>query len=258
MVDSSRQHLAERYSAGVYRLLWEQEKRPMPDAEAVRAVVSAAADGRADVLDVGAALVIVQAMRLELDLLEANVFDAAGDSGVPDESVAAVLELPGAAAAAARRRMLSAKRDLPRLAPDAPSPGRPEIAREAAGRAGRRAASAATRAAEAARNREQFRRQRRTRAAAGKTSPEDIETASAHASEARISSREANERVAMALLRAADTLDDLAKRNHEREHAAASGRDREQLKLRATEYAQTAELYRQMADQHLRRGEGTY
>lgn len=254
MVDSSRRHLAERHSAGVYRLLWEQEKRPMPDAEAVRAVVSAAAaEELADVLDVGAALVIVQAMRLELDLLEADVLDVAETSGVPDESVAAVLELPGAAAVAARRRMLSAKRELPRSVPDAPPPGRQEVTREAAGRAGRRAASAATRATEAGHQGDQLRRSRAQRARpARRAGPEDTEMASARASEARINSRDANERLVLALLRAAGTLDELATRNHEREQAAASEHDRQQLNGQATEYARTAELYREMADRYLR------
>ena len=261
MVDSSRRHLAERYATGVYRLLWEQEKRPMPDADAVRAVVSAAAaERRVDVLDVGAALVIVQAMRLELDLLEADVLDAAETSGVPDESVAAVLELPGAAAAAARHRMLSAKRELPRSAPEGHAPVEPEGAREAAGRAGLRAASAATRATAAGHRREQLRRSRdpHARPSALGTGPGDTEMASARASEARVNSRDANERVAMSLLRAADTLDKSAERYQEQERATGEGRAREQLRQRATEYTRTAGLYRKLADHYLRLGEGTH
>ena len=261
MVDSSRRHLTERYADGVDRLLWEQEKRPIPDADAVRAVVSAAAaEGRVDALDVGAALVIVQAMRLKLDLLEADVLDAVEASGVPDESVAAVLELPSAAAAAARHRMLSAKRELPQSAAEKPAAvHHPDCAREAAGRAGRRAASAASRATEAGRRREQLRRSRdlHTGLSARGADPEDTGMASARASEARINSRDANERVALSLLRAADTLEASAERYQEQERTVAEGRARAQLRRRAAEYARTAELYRELADHYLRLGEGT-
>jgi hypothetical protein len=261
MVASSRRHLAERYATGIYRLLWEQEKRPIPDAHAVRAVVSAAAaERRVDVLDIGAALVIVQAMRLELDLLEADVFDVAEAGGVPDESVAAVLELPGAAAVTARHQMLSAKRELLRSVPEESVPVRhPEDAREAAGRAARRAASAASRATEAGRRRERLRRNHDLHAGptARGSGPEDTEMVSARASEARINSRDANERVALSLLRAADTLDKSAKRYQEQERRTADRRAREQFRRRATEYAQTAELYRKLADHYLRLGEGT-
>lgn len=254
MVASSRRHIAEHYATGVDRLLWEQEKRPMPDADAVRTVVAtAAAEGGADVLDIGAALVIVQAMRLELDLLEADVFDAAEASGVADESVAAVLGLPDAAAAAARHQMLSAKRDLPRAVPEEPAPPpHAEKTREAAGRAVRRAASAASRATEAARRREELRRERDALAMPppGSASPGHLETASAHASEARINSRDANERVALALLRAADTLESSAQRYQEQ--SAAGGGEIKQLTERAMEYARTAGLYREMADYYLR------
>lgn len=81
--------------------------------------------------------------------------------------------------------------------------------------------------------------------------------ASARASEARVNSRDANERVAMSLLRAADTLDKSAERYQEQERATGEGRAREQLRRRATEYARTAGLYRKLADHYLRLGEGT-
>jgi hypothetical protein len=111
VVTAARHHLTSRYAEGVSRLFWDLEKRHMPDADAVRAVMSAAKSAApAEALDVGAALVVLQAMRLELDLLEADVLDTAQAGGVPAEAVAAVLELPGAAAAEARHRQLREKR----------------------------------------------------------------------------------------------------------------------------------------------------
>ncbi|HEY0937166.1 MAG TPA: hypothetical protein VGD91_25940 [Trebonia sp.] len=97
------------------RLLWELEKRLMPDAQAVRAVLHrAGGQDPADALDIGAALVLVQAMRLEVDAFEADVLDSAHASGMSYESVAAVLELPAADAAEQRHRRLRAQRELPR------------------------------------------------------------------------------------------------------------------------------------------------
>jgi hypothetical protein len=155
-VTASRHHLTAQYARGVDRVLWEAEKRPMPDADAVHALVSAAANGdRVDALGIGASLVLTQAMRLDLDLLEADVLDAAQASGMSPESLAAVLELPSADQVEARHRMLAAKRELPRatVEPVTMSPGTHREAsqgthRQAADRAGRRAAQAKRRADE--------------------------------------------------------------------------------------------------------------
>ena len=35
MVAAARRHLTERHATGVDRLLWDAEKRPMPDQDAV-------------------------------------------------------------------------------------------------------------------------------------------------------------------------------------------------------------------------------
>ena len=58
---ASRRHLTERYAAGVDRLLWNTEKRFVPDAAAISLVTDAAMAGLAGALDLGAALVLVQA-----------------------------------------------------------------------------------------------------------------------------------------------------------------------------------------------------
>src|SRR6266576_2456850 len=43
MVGASRRHLTERYASGVDLLLWETEKRLIPDLDAIRSVPEAAA-----------------------------------------------------------------------------------------------------------------------------------------------------------------------------------------------------------------------
>ena len=113
IVGASRRHLTERYASGVDLLLWETEKRLIPDLDAIRSVTEAAASGRAEGLDMGAALVLVQAARLGLDRLECELFEAARTMGMRPEAIAAVLELPDAAAAEKRQRWLERRRALP-------------------------------------------------------------------------------------------------------------------------------------------------
>ena len=112
MVSASRRHLTERYASGVDLLLWETEKRLVPDLDAIKAVTGAAVSGQAEGLDMGAALVLVQAVRLGLDRLECDLFDAARAMGMRPEAIAAVLELPDAAAAEKRHRWLETRREL--------------------------------------------------------------------------------------------------------------------------------------------------
>jgi hypothetical protein len=113
MVTASRRHLTERYASGVDRLLWDTEKRLVPDLDAIRSVIEAAASGEAEALDVGAGLVLLQAVRLDLDRLEYDVFEGAQAMGMGEEAIAAVLDLPDAAAAGKRRRWLKTRWALP-------------------------------------------------------------------------------------------------------------------------------------------------
>jgi hypothetical protein len=123
IVTASRRHLTERYAAGVDRLLWDTEKRIVPDLDAIRSVIDAASSGHAEALDIGAGLVLVQAARIEVDRLEYDVFESAHAMGMGEEAIAAVLDLPDAAAAGKRRRWLKSRRALPYA--DIGLPGRP-------------------------------------------------------------------------------------------------------------------------------------
>jgi hypothetical protein len=113
MVAASRQHLTERYASGVDLLLWETEKRLIPDLDAIKAVTGATGAGQAGALDLGAALVLTQAARLTLDRLEHELFTAARALGMTDEALAVVLGLPDAPAARTRQRWLEERITLP-------------------------------------------------------------------------------------------------------------------------------------------------
>ena len=79
----------------------------------------------------GAALVLVQAARLGLDRLEHELFEAARAMGMPLEAIAAVLDLPDAAAAEKRQRWLEARRALPYATAESQRPEADPAARRA-------------------------------------------------------------------------------------------------------------------------------
>ena len=85
----------------------------------------------------GAALVLVQAARLGLDRMECELFEAARAMGMRPEAIAAVLELPDAAAAEKRQRWLEGRRALPytTAASQRPEAGKAARRAEAAHRA---------------------------------------------------------------------------------------------------------------------------
>jgi hypothetical protein len=122
MVTASRKHLTERYASGVDLLLWETEKRLIPDLDAIRSVTEALSAGQAEGLDMGAALVLVQAARLGLDRLEFELFEGAQAMGMQSEAIAAVLDLADAAAADKRHRWLTTRRALPYTPAELQSP----------------------------------------------------------------------------------------------------------------------------------------
>jgi hypothetical protein len=122
MVTASRKHLTKRYASGVDLLLWETEKRLIPDLDAIRSVTEAVSAGQAEGLDMGAALVLVQAARLGLDRLEYELFEGAQAMGMQSEAIAAVLDLADAAAADKRHRWLTTRRALPYTSAESQSP----------------------------------------------------------------------------------------------------------------------------------------
>ena len=135
MVAASRKHLTKRYASGVDLLLWETEKRLIPDLDAIKSVTAAVSSGKAEGLDMGAALVLAQAARLGLDRLEYELFEGARAMGMGSEAIAAVLELPDAAAADKRHKWLKTRRALPYNAAESEPPesladmaGRAEVA----------------------------------------------------------------------------------------------------------------------------------
>jgi|GEM_PF-1414824 hypothetical protein len=242
MIMASRRHLTECYAAGVDRLLWDTEKRFVPDLDAIKSVIDATSSGQAEALDIGAGLVLLQAARLEVDRLEYDVFESAHSMGMGDEAIAAVLDLPDAASASKRRRWLKSRRALPYA--DTGLPGRPGtgVSAEAAKRAGRRASQAAGRAAEAAERRQQL-----SQPAGEHTSRLHAERAAANAGEARVLAAEAAERVVLGLLRAAAGLDRCAAGCEDL--ASTDTARRPELRRKADEYHQAAVKYREMAAQ---------
>jgi hypothetical protein len=189
-------------------------------------------------------------LRLELDALEAGVFDAALAGGLSFESLAAVLELPGAAAARERGEYLRRRRELARASAPRPEFGRRRRsaeAAEAAAHAGRRAGRAASRAAAVARRQGELREVRAGRGA-------DPERAAAHASEAKVTASEAAERVAVGLLRAASALDQCAARYQEWQDTGHNPK----LRQLAQQYAEAARRYREIAARYRDIGGGAY
>ena len=225
-------------------MLWDTEKRLVPDLDAIRSVIEAASSGQAEALDIGAGLVLLQAVRLEVDRLEHDVFEGAHAMGMGDEAVAAVLDLPDAAAASKRRRWLKGRRALPYA--DIASPGRSGLSgsAEAAKRAGRRASEAADRAAEAGRRRDQLSQPTVT----PRSSRQQVERAAANAGEARVLADEAAERVALGLLRAAAALDRCAAGCEENLNIDGAGAP--ELRRKADEYHQASVRYREMAERY--------
>lgn len=225
------------------RVLWDTDKRFIPDATAVSLVTDAAMAGLAEALDLGAALVLIQAGRLDLDGLEYEIFQGAHPAGLRREALAAILGQPGATMAGARSRGLEAQPNRPQADREHDRPGRAEAAAQAAARAGRRAAQAADRAAQAARRRQQLSEP----APGGNGSLTDhAERAAARAHEARLLAGEAAGRVFLSLIHAAAALDRYAARCADLSAGADAGAAG-LLRDRAGEYHRAAVRYRELA-----------
>jgi len=236
--------LTERFAQGVDELLWEMEEQPLADLDSIRAVIAAASSGQAAVVDVSAALVVLQAARLDVDRLEFEAFEAGRTAGMTDEAIAAVLELPDSDAARQRHLWLRSRHAQPRAEEAQKRSGRPGEW-HAAGRRRRRAGQAANRAADSARRREQLSRAvRRARGSRRK----DAARVSGLAEEARILAGDPSERVAFRLLRAAAAHERTA--NAYAELANADRSTGRQLRRKASEYQKAAAAYRRLADHY--------
>lgn len=151
LVRAAREHLTSRYARGVDTVLWEANRRPLSDHDAIKAVITSAgrecpgapsdgprgdartrgsaggpADGAAgppDGTDLAAALLLVHALRLDADRLECDLLSTARGSGMTWESIAALLELPTAGHAERRYERLLARRELPVAEVPAPRGG---------------------------------------------------------------------------------------------------------------------------------------
>jgi hypothetical protein len=163
-VRAARTHLTGRFARGVEALLWDSCKRPLADVDAVAAAINAAESGEATDMDMAAALVCAQAVRLDVDRLEYQLMRVAQQAGVGLEKIAAVLDLPSADAAGRYYAWLSGRAALPADVIDpAADPG--ASPRQRAARAGRRAGQAAARARKAGDAADRARDRRRNLAA---------------------------------------------------------------------------------------------
>jgi hypothetical protein len=117
-VSGARAHLTGRYAGGGEALLWQTDQRPLPDPAAIRAVIRAAARGEATGADFTAGFIVAISARLDLDRLEAGLFEAALEAGLSWEAVAVALSLPSADSARNRYNDLSARLLAPAAATD--------------------------------------------------------------------------------------------------------------------------------------------
>lgn len=98
-VRSARAYLTPRYAVGVDLVLWEMMARLLPDRTVIDAVIAASARAQqaagddVEAMDVAAALVVLEAARLNVDQSEARLLKAAQASGLGWEQIAGILDL---------------------------------------------------------------------------------------------------------------------------------------------------------------------
>ncbi|MFG2006722.1 hypothetical protein ACGFNU_47010 [Spirillospora sp. NPDC048911] len=118
MVHAARDYLTPQYASGIDAVLWEIIAHPLPDLDAIDAVNTATARAQAgtgehpEPMAVAAALVVLRAVRLELDQTEARLLNTAQSSGLDWQQIAAILDL-SAEQAEERHRRLKPRLDEP-------------------------------------------------------------------------------------------------------------------------------------------------
>ncbi|MDL4815263.1 hypothetical protein [Actinomadura opuntiae] len=129
IVQQARAYLTPRHATGVDGLLWQSRERPMPDRDAIDAVITAGERARhgtgdsPEPVEVAAALLVLSAVRLALDQTEARLLNTARAAGMGFEQIAAVLDL-SVEEAEERHRQLEPRLDEPAAAPSPPPAGR--------------------------------------------------------------------------------------------------------------------------------------
>lgn len=128
-VQQARAYLTPRHATGVDGFLWQSRERPMPDRDAINAVITAGARAQCgtgdhpEPVEVAAALLVLSAVRLGLDQTEARLLNTAQASGMGFEQIAAVLDL-SVEEAEERYRQLKPRLDEPAATPSPPPPRR--------------------------------------------------------------------------------------------------------------------------------------
>ena len=128
-VHAARAHLTSLHADGVDAVMWEARRHPMPDDAAIGAVIAAsqAAQAGAGVqpgpLEVAAALVLLEAVRLETDQTEARLLNTAQAAAMGWEQIAAILGVD-VQEAEERHRQLKPRLDEPVAHVAAPLPAR--------------------------------------------------------------------------------------------------------------------------------------
>jgi hypothetical protein len=118
MVRAARAYLTPRYAVGTDGHLWEIMEQPLPDLDAIDAVIAASdraqagAGAQPQPLVVAAALVTVGAARLDMDQTEARLLNAARAAAMGWEQIAAILDLT-VEEAEERHRQLKPRLDQP-------------------------------------------------------------------------------------------------------------------------------------------------
>jgi hypothetical protein len=115
VVDSARIRIAAHRVLGAGQRIRRVPTRQEDDIRAIHSVIGSVGDDAvrpADALDVGAALVVLCELRLDLDGLEADLLDAAQRVDLGWDVVAAILGIP-ADEARRRHRALRARRGSP-------------------------------------------------------------------------------------------------------------------------------------------------
>jgi hypothetical protein len=121
MVHAARARLAGHFATGVDALLWDTIGHPMHDSQAVASVLAAApapgaacsdGDRAPAAMDFGAAFIVLAALRLDVDRLEADLIDAATQAGLDWQFIARALGIT-VAQARERLRVLGQRRESP-------------------------------------------------------------------------------------------------------------------------------------------------